>query len=134
MSKEVDPTLQRILAALQEQCKQSADPDSKRGWMLPPDWDGDPTDLESLGDAFSRDDANQAYAEALQNDGTMADAMASQTAAAYLGMMERAFRMRHLSQSRALAHATAVRKAHGMDEGVHVGVTLQHIQNMTSAG
>ncbi len=134
MRKEVDPTLQNILTTLQEQCKQSADLAGKRGWMLPPEWGGDPTDLENMGAAFSREDANQTYAEALQTDGTMADVMASQTAASYLGTMERSFRMRHLSPARALAHSASVRKAHGMDGGVHVGVTLQHIQNMLGSG
>ena len=134
--QEPDVKLATILRHFREQCEQIGSGVSR--WMNLPDWDGDENDLESIRDAFDRTAAGQAYAKSLTDaaavpETTMAACMARMTEMAYLGMLERSFRMRHLSPSRAAAHAQSTRKAHGHQAGVHVGVVAKHIENLLQA-
>jgi hypothetical protein len=133
--REVDEKLQSLLEALQTACSTLGSQHAEAAWMYPGDWDGDLNDLEGIKDAFSHAQADARLRAALTEKGSqVADCMGRTTELAYLGMMERAFRMRHLSPSRAMAQSTVISASHGMHEGVHVGVVLQHVQNLLATG
>ncbi len=133
MSLQVSDKLRDILEHLREQCAEQGA--GKSRWMRPPGWNGDPTDLENIAEALSREDVGRKYSESLtaataKSETTMASCMARMTEMAYLGVLERSLRMRHLTPARAMAHATAMRKAHGHQAGVHTGGVQQHVQNL----
>jgi hypothetical protein len=69
-----------------------------------------PTDVDQWQEAFSRDEINEAYREAVTTEeGTLGDCSALTVQGDYLAMAERAFRLRCASRVRRSAHASARR-------------------------
>jgi hypothetical protein len=136
-----DPAFQALMKLMQTQSAEIAAYlqgfAQQRPWMLPPvdaeGWDGDPTNLEDIKKAFDRSVSNEAYKEALHN-GTSAEAAAHNLQIAYVSVMERAFRARHRTVCRSVAHSSARRKGQGQDGGTHVGQVLQFIQDLLLSG
>lgn len=106
-----------------------------RRWMLPPvsedGWQGLVRDPETIGQAFDRSEANEAYKDTLHN-GASAACAAHNTEIVYVGMLERSFRSRHTSVCRAMAAAAGRRNGHGDPGGIHLGQVLQYVQNILS--
>lgn len=110
----------------------------QRRWMMPPagTWSGDPLDVAGMDGAFDRDRLNELYAEALgdpSKGGTVGDCAAAKLQIDYTAVMERAFRTRHMTYRRAVAHAQGRRKAQGAATGVFVGSVLPYVQNVIEA-
>ena len=108
-----------------------------RRYMLPSDkkgWDGDPTKIEDLKKPFVRDTVNAAATDAYTGGGSIGTASGSSLQISYLGMLERAFRARHMTPVRAFIHSAGRRHAHGDTEGLLTGVTLNYIQDMLDSG
>ena len=104
-----------------------------RQWMIPAarnQWQRDPTDLESIKDAFDRAALNESAQEALHKGRSTAEVAGAKLQCSYLGAMERSFRIRHRSAPRALAQSAKRREAHGDPGGVFIGGVLTHIQNI----
>lgn len=85
------------------------------------EWEGNPTDLEGLSSAFSREENTNDVEEALadaENVGTYGDLAVSQLQGDYLACMERAIRSRNMNRVRRTMHAAARRLGHGNEAGV----------------
>jgi hypothetical protein len=115
-------------------------PTHPRIWCMPPlgsgGWDGDPLDISGIKDAFDRDQINT-DAENDYND--TAKGKAGITAGyvlqiVYIGMMERAYRSRHSTVTRALLHTAGRRKGHGDQDGIHTGDIINYIQDILDTG
>lgn len=107
---------------------------TQRPWMVPPGWEGDIWNIAGMAGAFDRSPANEVYQDALTGDGRMGTAMAAKQEIEHLACLERAFRVRQMTVARAAAHAMARRRGHGAPAGVHIGVVLQHIQDLKKSG
>lgn len=108
-----------------------------RRWMDPPDrgWDGDPLNIEDIKYPFDRAELNQEAEDLFSDsDGTTGKCGAREIQLAYMGMMERAFRLRHMTTPRAEMHSAGRRTAHGSYEGIHVGDIIKYVQTMLDAG
>lgn len=139
MSTSVYPKLQQLLQEIKEACQTNYGAHNggseQRVWMVPPGWNGDPLDIAGMTEPFDRDQPNREYEDELnKTKGRIGVCMGRQLEIGYLGAMERAFRTRHMTSVRGAAHAAAVRQAHGESKGVHVGVVVQHIQDILKAG
>lgn len=129
-----------VQAALRSfQSFQGASLAGQRHWMMPPlqSWTGDPLDLAGMNAAFERDELNDLYSQMLNDpdsEGTVGDCAAAKLQIGYTSVLERAFRTRHMTHPRAVAHAQARRQAQGLPTGVFLGGVLPHIQNVIEAG
>lgn len=126
------------LAADSKTCGQASQGTGTPVWELPPlnGWSGDPLDIPGTVKAFDRSDANNNYAQLLadgSNPGTTGDAIALKTQIDYVGCMERAFRARHATPVRCLAHNSARRVGHGHPAGVLMQV-INYAQSVLAAG
>jgi hypothetical protein len=117
-----------IAAALQGEATQ-------RRWMLPEGLANvslfSPQDFEK---GFDRQEANADYEAALNRDGTIGEGAAARIQVDYMAMQERAFRSRHTTPVRAMAHAACRRRGHADPAGVHQGVVVQHVADVQKAG
>jgi len=109
-----------------------------RRWMLPPPrgWDGDPLNISGMTKPFDRADLNTEAKDNLNAaDGGKVGIGAGKTLQInYLGMMEKAFRLRHMTIVRAHAHTAGRKLAHGHANGIHTGDIISYIQNMLDSG
>jgi hypothetical protein len=141
MATELYQPFQDLLKRMQENSDRIArylrNGGESRPWMCPPEreWDGNPLNIDSLKKPFDRPKPNEDLQTALsQEDKPLADAMGAELQISYMGMMERAFRHRHMTPTRAAMHAAGRRTGHGDPAGVHVGGVQQYVQDMISAG
>ena len=107
-----------------------------RRWMIPVQlngWNGNPTDIQNMGKPFDRAEIS-ALATAAYNGSPTGLAQAYSLQVNHMGMMERAFRARHMTPVRAMVHACGRRKAHGDTEGIWTGSTLDYIQYLADSG
>lgn len=101
-----------------------------------------PDEIKSLFDianlhtpAYDRDDLNGLYQQIMgagSNPGTTADVIAIKTQIDYVASEERAFRTRHTSLCRALAHAHGRRNGHG--NGPVFALTQRQTSTTLAAG
>jgi hypothetical protein len=98
-------------------------------------WTGNPGDLDDVTQAFDRSCVDRAYQQALLGEppGTSADCLALRFQADWLAQAERAYRDRHASPVRALAHAAARRRGHGHTAG-HYGALLERLARLIELG
>ena len=79
------------------------------------------TDIGSISTGFDRKQLNQLFASLIEDGnspGTAGDAVGVKIQIDYVGALERAFRARHASPLRCLAHAAARREGHGHSAGI----------------
>lgn len=136
-----DPFLQLILETVRYHSERIArqaagDPVYPRRWMIPQvnGWDGDLTHPENMAKPFERTALYKAAREAFTANKSIGKATSASVQAAYMSMLERSFRLRHLGPARAIMHAAGRRKGHGNKEGIHTGDILEHIQNLINGG
>lgn len=109
---------------------------AQRLWMIPTKvgggWTFDPTDIPNLGSPFLRDNVNTQYANEFSGAGEnkIKVAMGTGVEIGYMGMMERAFRERHRTPTRALQLLGARRAAHGGAGNVHKSSVEAWVQEL----
>lgn len=135
----IDEVFAANIAALKESAADAAAAATNgglRAWMLGDTslWAGNPLDLDSIGEAFSRRGPGSAYALALvSSHGSTGDAMSAKFQSDALAARERAFRLRHATAVRCGMHA-AGRRA-GQAEGLGAAGRLEtHAQDLIAAG
>lgn len=99
-------------------------------------WSGNPLDLKGMQAAFDRSSLNALYQAGLLQPAykaTVGDMMAAKLQIDYTSGLERAFRTRHATRIRCVAHNMARKKGHGHGGGLFLGTVLTHIQNVVSA-
>lgn len=143
---DVDPNFSSQIKSLQAQnaANATAIVQGQQGqWMMPVlesasenggEWSGDLFDLEGIGEAFDRSQANQWFTDAISdstNPGTSGDQVVCQMQVDYLAMMERSFRSRHtMSGPRAVMHAMGRRAGHGSDSGPLIQSVLEVVRSL----
>ncbi len=75
-------------------------------------WSGEVLDVDAIATAFDRSAVGESYSEAIAGGGTVGAAASSKLQSDYLAMMERSFRLRHLSPIRSSLHAATRRLGH----------------------
>jgi hypothetical protein len=130
---DLSPSFQQSVQQLQTQSAQIAESlqgtGTQRPWMVP-EGDWSTFQPESINSLFDRKEANQAYQDALHDDGVMGEAASAKLQLDHLARQERAFRLQHLPLIRAAVHAAARRQSAGNAAGVHLGVSQQYAQNL----
>lgn len=101
-----------------------------RKWFAPPTnegWDGNPQDIPGLATAFDRQEIETNYEEVFQdpsNVGTVGDVISLKTQSDYVACVERAYRSRHATSVRCIAHHLGRRRGHGDAESLfNAGIT-----------
>jgi hypothetical protein len=134
MPAQVIESFQRLMENMQAFSANIAtylnDASVPRPWMHPPASTGEPLAIEDIKTGFDRSEANEQYASAIHNGGTMADCMTSKVQIDYCSVMERAYRHRHMTPVRAMMHASGRRQGHGNQAGLHIGGILQYVENL----
>ena len=109
----------------------------QRLWMIPTGaaggWSFNPTDIPGIGDPFDRSDVNSDYADEYSGAGEdkIKVAMGLNVEIGYMCMMERAFRERHRTPTRALMLLAGRRAAHGdVVNGVHKSSVEGFVQEL----
>ena len=118
---DIDPVFSAQVTQHQQQAQHDANNLQQLSavcWLMPElrGWNGDPFDYEGMKQPFSRDNINDDFAKACQQEspGVSGDAIIATTQVDYLSTMERSFRARHTSSfPRTLAHAIGRRRGHG---------------------
>jgi len=107
-----------------------------RRWMLPPlrGWNGDPLEITDIKKPFDREAINTEADSDFSGEGTVGVGAGKTLEICYIAMMERAFRIRHMTPIRAMMHAAGRRSAHGNNNGIHTGDILTYIQDMLKSG
>lgn len=108
-----------------------------RPWYMPKDFTADLLDPQAITQAaFSRQSLNQAYEQYMQTAGgssaAASDAIATQLQIARVQSEERAFRMRHASLVRCLAHSAARRT--GLADSQAVENVTKQVERIILAG
>ncbi len=110
---------------------------TQRLWMIPAGYSGgwtfDPVDIPNIGDPFDRTDVNLAYVGEYTGGGEdkIKVAMGLNVEVGYMCMMERAFRERHRTCTRALMLLAGRCKAHGdATNGVHKASVEGFVQEL----
>lgn len=115
---------------------------TQRQWMIPdgfsPGWTFDPTDIAQLGDPFDRTAPNSAYSDEYTGSGSSTNevrsVMGKHLEINYMGMMERAFRERHRTVTRACQMVACRRNAHSDSAyGIHKRGIQGYIQTLLNA-
>ena len=103
-----------------------------RRWMVPVTsaWDGYLLDPAAMAAAFDRYAANNACCNALQS-GSTGEHNGKLVEVAYLGMLERSFRVRHMTALRSQCHVAGRQAAHGNTYGIFAQ-TENYIQQLLS--
>ena len=145
MALQVHPTfLEHLLwlAARMREIGLSHTMEGQRRWVIPPyrtflgdipAWSGDTTDIRGMNQAFERTELNAQYSQSLMDINSpnkTGDMAAAKLQIDYLAAEERAFRTRHMSRIRAVAHNTARKLAHGDARGQYLGVVLPYVPNV----
>lgn len=117
----------KAVQALQRQARDISEaaksPSQTRPWQVPPAsaWDGDLTAVDQLEKAFDRAEIEENHAEVigdLESPGTAGDVISLKLQNDYVAAMERAFRARHATPVRCMAHAAGRRAGHGHSAGI----------------
>jgi hypothetical protein len=111
-------------------------PTLTRPWQTP-DTIVSTYDIAGITAQFDRNAINAGYATLVadsEDEGTAGDAVGMKTQLDYLAGMERAYRARHASPIRCLAHAGARRKGHGHAQGIFRQTVLNYPQDAIRAG
>lgn len=110
---------------------------TQRVWMIPTGYSGgwtfNPTDIPNIGDPFDRTDVNSDYVDEYAGSGEdkIKVAMGLNVEIGYMCMMERAFRERHRTCTRALMLLSGRRKAHSdTTAGVHKAAVEGFVQEL----
>lgn len=106
-----------------------------RPWQIPEEFAGDLNLPEDLVAGFNRDALNTNYAQVMQNTddpGTVPDCIALKHQIDMVAAEERAFRHRHASPCRLLAHASA--KRYGQGFGRVFPAMREQVENIIRAG
>jgi len=137
-TSETDPVFEDQIKELRTQAKAEGEalPNTgQRTWMMPKafDWEGDLFDVESIGEMFKREKANEQFKEAVtdgESPGVTGDLIITTMQVAYLQTMERAFRCRHLMRRpRTVIQAASRKRGHGNDQGA-LSQTLAYVRNL----
>jgi hypothetical protein len=114
------------------------DAGTQRVWMVPTavGWSLDSVDPSDMSDPFDRIGPNGLYTA--EYDGTGSDEvrgiMGSHIQIGYMGMMERSFRERHKTPTRAMLHVAGRRMAHGDTvDGVHKAGVENYVTDLFNA-
>lgn len=133
----MDPNFEKTLRSLKDQARQRYEARKTCGqakWFRPPDWDGDPFNLEGLGEPFDRSAANEDLVSAISDPadpGTTGDVVACSVMINFLSVAERAFRVRQtLRRPRAAAHCMARERGHGDDSGPFVQLGVEYVRGL----
>jgi hypothetical protein len=108
----------------------------QRYWMIPTGYSGgwvfNPTNIAGLHDPFTRGEANTALSNEYSGSGDnqVNLTMGYGLQIGYMGMMERAFRDRHRTVTRAQMLVSGRKAAHGDASGVHKGAVEGHITEL----
>ena len=135
MSVQVDVKFRELLETLTIQAQRNAyaeDYGTDRVWMTPGEHDTNVFDIRDMQlDAFSRESLNEKYIEIHKDpkEGHVGEAAAIKIQMDYMAVAERAFRYRHASYVRCLAHTSARDAGHGDESGVYSGV-LNYVQDL----
>jgi len=105
-----------------------------RRWHDPPDWDGDPLEIQKLHPPFDRDTLNSEAESEYSSDGAIGVSIAKEVQIGHMMMQERAFRMRQMSLCRAQMHGCGRRTAHGENEGIWTDLTINYVQDLLDSG
>lgn len=131
----MDPNFEKRLRDLQLHAAQEYAARGEGGqvqWFRPGGWDGDLTDLEGMGEPFSRAQSNQGCVDAIKDPkqpGTTGDVVAATTMIDYLATMERAFRVRHtFRRCRATALMLGRVRGHGSDNGSFIQTGVEYVR------
>lgn len=120
----VDSTFLKLLSALQTQAEKQATAartGAARVWQIPPSLKTALSDIGGITKGFDRDELNKLFSSLIEDSsamGTAGDVVGVKIQVDYVAAMERAFRARHASPLRCLAHAAARRKGHGDSAGI----------------
>lgn len=134
----VDPVYQQYLDALRAFAEAAVAADAQQGmrtWWMPPGFTGDLLNVRELHEpAFNRDELNTAYAKVMQDPaapGTTAEAVALKLQIDDLASAERAWRFRHASVCRQLAHASG--RQYGLAYGSLYDTIRDAVSNLLRA-
>ena len=141
----VDGKFSARIADLERYARMAADQyknnDTYRPWAKPPGYESrDMSDIPGLHyPAWDRDNINQTYSEALlgqagSGSGTSGDLMAMKWQADFMAVEERAFRTRHASRARCLAHMHGRLDGHGKEGKGIFSFIKEAVQNVIDAG
>lgn len=147
-TKAVDTNLEKVvnhLKTLKRESYQKRTNNEAVAWVRPPvgEWDGDLQSSESLVDlhkAFNTDEAEETLKNTYSEDeaGTSSDTIVNLLMIEYASQAERAYRARHQTMPRALAHLAVREKGHGSESGALRGAALEYftllIKQGTSSG
>lgn len=130
--------LDDLTSQAEEQAK-AVTGEGTRPWQVPNDFEAENLqDVPNLHEpSFNRDELNTQYNETIQaageEAGTLGDTIGLKQQISYTAAQERAFRLRHASPVRLLAHAAGIREAHGNTKGVFGGVQKM-VEDVIRAG
>lgn len=103
----------------------------QRYWMVPTITGIlNPTDIAALGNGFDRSQLHADYSAEHADNGQRNKAMGYSIQINYLGMMERAFRERHRTPTRALMLLAGRKRAHSDPAGVPQGSVLAYVNDL----
>ena len=135
-----DPIFSARLEDVRSQCEDIANyllgdvAKTQRPWMVPTNvagWTFDPVDPTTMNEPFDREDVNQTYKDVLDTKDKGSAAMAAHVQIGYLGMMERAFRQRHRTVTRAYGLTQGRKLGHGdEDHSVHTASVEQYVVDL----
>lgn len=136
----MDPNFEKRFRDLQDHAKEEREERAKGGqvkWFRPEDWEGDLSDPDSITKPFERKQANDEGVSAIKtadSPGTTGDVVTAVTMIDTLSVMERAFRMRHMtSRPRAVAHMLGRKKGHGDSQGPFGQNGVEYVRGLMRA-
>jgi|SaaInlV_100m_DNA_2_1039680.scaffolds.fasta_scaffold10192_3 hypothetical protein len=152
-AQSVDPNLQQVVQHLANLCQQSYQSrvnNQAVPWFRPPlvpastraagDWDGDLQTKQALIDlhsSFNTDQAEQQLEDVFDgtsNAGNGADTVVLSLMIDYAAQAERAFRARHQTVPRALAHYSSREEGHGNPNGALLGGSVNYFTSIITQG
>ena len=145
----VDSNLEEVInhfRSLKEQSYQSRTSNDAVPWVRPPlgdgsagEWDGDLQSKQGLRDlhnSFNTDEAEEFLKKTFTDSkpGNSSDGMVNLLQIEYAAQMERAYRARHQSMPRALAHYSTREKGHGTQTGALRGASIEYFLLLIKQG
>ena len=110
-------------------------------WVRPPtgEWDGDLQSRESLialHKAFNTNEAEEILKQTFSvgKAGNSSDVIVNTLQIEYAAQMERAYRARHQTLPRALAHFSTRERGHGTESGALRGASLEYFMTLIKQG
>jgi hypothetical protein len=99
-------------------------------------WSGNPLDVRGMKAAFDRSSLNALYKAGILQPAykaKTADAAAAKIQIDYIAALERAYRTRHATRIRCVAHNVGRKVGHSNAGGLFLGTILSHLQRVTSS-